>query len=322
MRLKPANHKLVVCAGALLSLALLSRPLRGADTVTLTLRNGDRITGTLASEETNRVVLSTPWIKELTIPTGQISKRERITAAEKAPAPAVGAGATAGTTSPELKIKPARLLAGEINLGADLGFSEKNRQLYSGKAKVILAWERLKNSFDYDFSYGRTAGILSANRMDGFSKTDFDLGRRFYVYSLAGAGYDEIRKIKLRYEIGPGLGYHLVKLTNLVVNPEVGVDYQAQDLTDNTTTKLFFYRFAENMTWQLNSKLSMDEKFEFFPRVEEFEQYRFRFETNFRYHLMANLSLNLTVIDQYDTQPPDAVTRNDLQLRSSVGVKF
>src|SRR5439155_23390859 len=154
--------------------------------------------------------------------------------------------------------KPARLLAGEINLGADLGFSEKNRQLYTGRAKVILAWERLKNAFDYDFCYGRTAGILSANRMDGFSKTDFDLGQRFYVYSLAGAGYDQIRKINLRYEIGPGTGYHLLRLANFVINTEFGADYQAQELVDHTETKLFFYRFAENVTWQLNSKLSID----------------------------------------------------------------
>src|SRR5439155_3233060 len=86
MRLKPANHKLIICAGALFSLALLSRPVRSAETVTFVLRNGDRITGTLTSENTNRVVLSTPWIKELTIPTGQISKREHIAAAEKPPA--------------------------------------------------------------------------------------------------------------------------------------------------------------------------------------------------------------------------------------------
>ena len=46
------------------------------------------------------------------------------------------------------------------------------------------------------------------------------------------------------------------------------------------------------------------------------------FETNFRYWLRSNLSLNLTVLDVYDTQPAPNVTRNDLQLRSSVGVKF
>jgi len=295
-----------------------------AEPVTLHLRNGDRITGIITSENTNRIVLTTPWVKELSVPTAQVLKREVAPthgAGQKPPSPAAGAGATAGTSSPELK-KPAQLWAGEISVGTDIGFSEKNRQLYTGRAKIILAYERLKNTFEYDFSYGRIDGILSANRMDGISKTDFDLGRRFYVYGLGGGGYDEIRKINLRYEIGPGIGYHLIKITNFLLNTELGIDFQRQQLADDTTTDLFFYRLAENFSWKLNSKLTLDERFEFLPRVEDIEQYRFRFESNFRYQLMSNLSLNLTVIDQYDTQPAESVTRNDLQVRSSVGVKF
>lgn len=324
MRLKGLNHS---CFLWLLA-AALCLPARGADNVIIFLRNGDRISGTIRSETTNGVVLTTPWVKELLLPHAQILKREAVpgpaAAVAKAPPPpasAVGVGATAGTSSPQLK-KPAQLWAGEVNLGTDLGFSEKNRQLYTARAKIILAYERLKNTFDYDFSYGRNAGIQSANRMDGFSKSDVDFGRRFYLYNLVGAGYDAIRKIDLRYEIGPGAGYHLVKLTNFALNAEFGVDYQGQQLTDGTSTDLFFYRIAENFNWQLNAKLTLDHKFEFFPQVEDVELYRFRFESNLRYWLLSNLSLNLTVIDQYDSHPPDSVTRNDLQVRSSVGVKF
>jgi hypothetical protein len=309
----------------LLLVSLGINPAWSAQLITLYLRNGDRITGTVSSEDTNRIVLSTPWLKELSIPTAQVARREVSQSAQTAPAqkpPTVGAGATAGTTTPQIKKAAEQLWAGEVTVGTDVGFSEKNRQLYNGRAKIILSYERLKNTFDYDFSYGRTDGILSANRMDGFSKTDFDLGRRFYIYSIGGSGYDEIRKIHLRYEIGPGLGYHVVKLTNFLFNTELGANFQRQELTDNASTDLFFYRLAENFSWQLNSKLSLDEKFEFFPRVEDIEQYRFRFESNFRYQLISNLSLNLTVIDQYDTQPAETVTRNDLQVRSSVGVKF
>ncbi len=91
---------------------------------------------------------------------------------------------------------------------------------------------------------------------------------------------------------------------------------------NDSGTRLFYYRLAEIVNWPFGPKLSMDEKFEFFPRVEDLDQYRFRFETNFRYWLRSNLSLNLTVLDVYDTQPAPNVTRNDLQLRSSVGVKF
>ena len=32
------------------------------------------------------------------------------------------------------------------------------------------------------------------------------------LYNAAGAGYDEIRKIDLRYEFGPGMGYSWINL--------------------------------------------------------------------------------------------------------------
>jgi len=293
----------------------------GADSVTFILKNGDRVTGKIVSEQTNRVVLTTPWAKEIVVPSEQISRREPPKAALPPTVP--GAGATAGMSAPSAPLKkPSHLWAGEINLGTDLGFSQVKRQLFTGRAKVIFAYERLKNTLDYDVAYGRTDGILSANRMDGSSKTDFDLGHRFYIYNIGAAGYDEIRKIAVRYELGPGVGYHLIQRSNFFLNTEFGGNYQEQRFSNDDATRLFFFRLAEIVNWPLSAKLTMDEKIEFFPRVEEIDEYRFRFETNVRYWLRSNLSLNLTVIDLYDTQPAPNVTRNDLQLRSSVGVKF
>lgn len=307
------------------SIILFAANLRSAEPVTFHLKNGDRVTGTISSEDTNRVVLITPWAREFSISADQISKREPVPVAAKPkpPSPAAGAGATAGMPSPPPPKKPIpHLWTGEFNVGTDMAFNQKSRQLYTARSKVIFAYDRFKNTFDYDFSYGRTDGILSANRMDGFSKGDVDLGRRSYVYGIGGAGYDEIRRIDLRYEVGPGLGYHLIKASNFALNTEVGLNYQEQNFADDGTTELFFYRLAQMVNWQLNAKITFDEKFEFFPRVEDSDQYRFRFESNLRYWLFANLSLNVTVIDQYDTQPAPTVTRNDLQVRSSVGVKF
>ena len=47
-----------------------------------------------------------------------------------------------------------------------------------------------------------------------------------------------------------------------------------------------------------------------------------RIETNLRYWLKTYLSLNLTVINLYDTRVAQGVEPNDLQIRSSIGVKF
>ena len=106
-----------------------------------------------------------------------------------------------------------------------------------------------------------------------------------------------------------------------MLNTEAGINYQAEFHSDDTDNEYFFFRAVEIANWKLNTKFSLEEKFEFFPRVD-FDQYRFRFESTLRYWLVQNLSLNLTILDLYDSDPAQGVTRNDFQLRSSLGFKF
>ncbi len=372
MQRRPSHNffstgSLLACLVWLFSVATLH-----SQTTALRLKNGDRISGTLLFETTNQVTLKTAWQKELVIPLVEISSRETIAAAVPAatnapvvaPAPTIAPVAAATPTNappavtnapvvaaapppatkpvvvppPVAPVKPKALPSwhGDIQLGADVGVSEKDRQLYYGKAKIIYApvgaavppgtyslINRFRNTFDYNSAYGMIDGILSANRMDGSSKTDFDLGNdhKMFVYNLAGAGYDEIRKIDFRYEVGPGVGYHILTRTNFILNAEVGMNYQVQYLQDNTSTDKYFYRIAEDFTWKLSKKFTFDEKVEVFPQVDV-GQYRLRVESNFRFWFLENLSYTLTLLDIYDTQPAVNVSRNDLQIRSSIGIKF
>jgi len=317
-----------------LCLAFCCWHIASAQPVILQLRGGDRISGTITSENAKTLVLSNQWVGSLTVPVAEIIKRESAgpaPAAAKSPllnagaltnaAPRPGTAIVAGPLQPP-KPKLPKHWTGEAQVGVDLVFSERQRQLYSGRFKVGYVYEHFKNVFDYTFAYGKTDGLLSHNRMFGSSKSDFELGKRLYVYNFFRAGLDDIRKIDLRYELGPGLGCHLLKQTNLVLNTEWGVNYQAQELSDHTKSELFFYRLAENSAWTLNGRFSVDEKFEFFPRVDDWVNYRFRFESNLRYALLSNLAFVVTAVDQYDTQPAQKVSRNDLQVRSSISLKF
>jgi putative salt-induced outer membrane protein len=311
-------------AGVWFSVLTLALPSAGAGPILLHLRNGDRLTGTIVAEDAQRVVLTNAWNKEIIVPLSEIVRRDN------AATPAAVAKAEPPKPAPPPPVPPAppakpaspQYWSGEVLLGTDVAFSEKDRQLYSGRIRVNYAQAHFRNNIDYAFTYGKTDGELSANRMDGSVKSDFDLSKRFYVYNLGGAGYDEIRKIDLRYEVGPGQGFHLLKYTNFVLNTELGANYQVQHNSDNTRSELFFYRLAENVFWRPHSKLTLDEKFEFFPQVEDVSEYRFRFETNLRLWLNGHLSFNVTVLDQYDTLPARSVMPNDLQIRSSIGVKF
>ena len=68
--------------------------------------------------------------------------------------------------------------------------------------------------------------------------------------------------------------------------------------------------------------MTVVEKFEFLPQAETLGKFRFRLETTASYALLQNLSLNLSVINTYDTQHAINVHPNDLQIRSSIGIKF
>src|SRR5882672_1411492 len=105
-----------------------------AESTTLVLRNGDRITGVIKSEDTNQVILVTPWVKELVVPTSQIQQRLAVQVSTPTPPTTAGAGAAPGPVLPAPRSKPSHILAGEFNVGTDLGFGEKNHQLYSARA--------------------------------------------------------------------------------------------------------------------------------------------------------------------------------------------
>ena len=309
---------------------LFSVGLIRGETVILHLKNGDRLTGTLVSEDTNRVVIGTPWQNELAVPKTEISKRENVaatpgpTAPVAAPAPVVAAKPAAPPVAPP----PPKHWNADLQFGLDIQESTKSRTLYYTRDKLSYArplWQQqipFRSTIDYNYSYGKTEGIRSTDRMDGSSKSDLDVKKSLFVYNLGGAGYDKIRRIDLQYEEGPGVGYHLIARTNFVLNTEVGMNYQVQQFSDGNESKNVYFRLAEDLNWKINKKTDLVQKVEFFPQADTFSKFRFRFDSTLRYALLQNLSINLTVIDLYDSKPALNTNPNDLQIRSSIGVRF
>jgi hypothetical protein len=328
-----------------------------AETVLLQLRNGDRLTGSVVSQSTNELVISNSWAKELKVPLAEVLARQDLKSTNATPGTLPSPGSPTPPTVAMRPLKPeertfgARLIQpqswhGKIDLGLDLGFSETSRELYYGRTKITFApplppgvtnrtvVERLKNTFDLQGTYGRTDKTVSANQVNGSSKTDYDLTKRTFIYNLVGGGYDEPRKINYQYEVGPGFGYRQVIRTNLTLNTELGINFQLQNLektvgtvTNTETQQRLSLRFAEDATWTISKKLAWDEKLELFPTVENFNSFRLRFETNVRYSLWEtkagqNIYLTLSLLDLFDTDPAEGVSNNDLQIRSAIGVSF
>ena len=210
----------------------------------------------------------------------------------------------------------------DLQLGMNLHFNQQDNELYSGIFKANYGGKRFRQIFNYNINYGKTDGLISANNMNGLARTEFDVAKKVFVFNAAGAGYDDIRKIDFTYEESFGVGFTMVTLTNFVASIDAGVNYQEQWFSDGTSKEYFSPRLGEKAVWKISSKVELAEAFEFYPRSASLDNYRLRVETTLRYLLSHYLTLNLRVVDLYDTQPAPGVTPNDLQIISTLGVRF
>ncbi len=350
---------------------LLASPA-AAQNVIVHLKNGDRITGRVLSENTNSVTV-TNFLGRIQIPLAEVARREVLPEPAPAPAPAAApvtntlstastnaptapttttniaststnavpatnaapAGATPAIAKKEAKppMTPANPEATpiaatpsywkhDLRFGLNMRYADSDSQEFLTILKSTYGKPPFRHIFDANFKYGEVEGVLSANSLAASEKTEFQLSPKTYLFNLIGGGYDEIRRIDGQFEIGPGFGIELLKKTNFVWKGEMGFNFLRQYRDDDTRLDRYTVRLAEIFAWRVWENLTWDLKLEFFPDVEEVGEYRFRVESTLRYPINKRMSLNLDVIDLYDTQPAQAVERNDLQIRSTIGVTF
>jgi hypothetical protein len=314
-----------------------------AESFVLQLKNGDRVTGKILSESTNSVTLTTPFFGTIQVPFDQIVRRDQLpeVTGTNTP-PKVASASTNAPRGPAHSAMPAahhppmspanpeatpiastpKYWKHDLRFGLNTRYAAKDSQEILIIGKSTYGKAPFRHIFDAKFQYGTIEGVVSANSVTGAEKTEYQLSPKTYLFNLLGAGFDETRHIDAEADIGPGVGVELLKLTNFVWKTESGFSFQQQYRSDDTQQTSYSLRIAEIFAWRVWEKLTADAKIEFLPNLGEIGEYRLRLETNLRYPISNRISLNLDLIDVYDTQPAKDVSPNDLQIRSTIGVSF
>jgi putative salt-induced outer membrane protein YdiY len=309
------------------------RPAASAATpVVVQLRNGDRLTGELLAQETNHIVLQTGWAGVMSVPIDLIGGLRTTSGADLLPPPAKPPEAKPVAklpAKPAVPAAPPSRWRNNFQLGINFNSGARDQELFYTRIKssythpyLYQPTKSFRSILDFSADYGETDDKRSANKMNGSWKADFDIGDRTYCYNEIRGGYDEVRKIDGQYGFGPGLGYHLIRTPKFALNVEGGLDYQYQDRSDGVEVEDTYYRAGQDLTWKITPRLSFIEKFDFYLNSSDSENFRFRLDATASYKLVENLSLNLSVLNLYDTDPAPKVDKNELQVRSTVGIAF
>jgi putative salt-induced outer membrane protein YdiY len=353
-------RRAVMLCGIWCVLAMAAR----ADQVTL--KNGDRISGTIVKSDAKTMLIKTDWAGELNV---QLDAVDSITSAQALHLELKNGQTVSGIVSTEDgRINVATPAAGRMVAPRDQIVAIRNdseqqaydrlqhpglREFWSGVFDTGLSLTRGNSSllaYNLAAKMSRTVpkdkitayttvvyatdntippGHTTANAVLGGARIDVNLKPRIFVFGLADFAYDQFQHLDLRSVFGGGFGVHVIKEKDTTLDVFAGADYDREAFSPNPplvltsiTRNVAEVIAGEELSWRMNSRTSLDERFSAFPNMSDLGQYRFQVDATAATKLKNWLSWQISFSDRYLSNPLPGLKPNDEFLSTGLRVTF
>jgi len=296
--------------------------LSNAGAAEVYLKNGDRITGEVLEDTPEAIKVQTEFLGLLTVGKGSIDRVADGTKKEEA------------VIEPQVPVQDAvlqekapddpSLWKREISVGYNKSSGNTVKDMLS-----VSAVAKRKNSdneliLKFDSYYASSNKEIDAQRYSSLIHygIDFKDSSWYYFYKME-AEHDRFANIDYRLVPSLGVGRRFNEKYGWNVLTEAGFGLEHTDFRDGSGTEddiiLVSRLFLERDLWQ-DSKISQDVLF--YPNLTETGEYRLNSETVFTNPIDENLSLNLKLIDSYNSNPATGSKENDFRIISSLMYSF
>ena len=208
-----------------------------------------------------------------------------------------------------------------VSAGLTITRGNSRTLLYSGAIATDKKTPDNEFSLGASGAYGSQNSIQNVNNYSGFGQWNHLFTERFYGYARADALRDVIADLDYRFNIGPGVGYYLIKQTNTFLAVEAGVGYQDEHLGGEYNS-FVTARLAERFEHKFSDRARLWQTAEFLPQVDKLANYAINFEIGMEASITKTLSLKTCLDDSYQSEPAAKHYRNDMKLISGLSYKF
>jgi putative salt-induced outer membrane protein len=173
-------------------------------------------------------------------------------------------------------------------------------------------------------AYGETNDVKNTEFIRAGVGYQKDFSKFAYWYAAFGVDHDEVAGLDFRLNIGPGVGFHLVKTEAMELNVEAGLAYYhekysvataaSEDTLRARVGQSFTYKFAQGAKFYQTAEVAGD--------VSDTDNYIANFEAGIESTLTERLKLRLSFLDRYVALPPAGLDENDIQVTSSIVIGF
>ena len=341
-----------------ISLLTLFGWLAFADQVTM--KNGDRLSGSIVKYDGKNLVIKSEFAGVATIPwdavtgfsstdplnvglkDGQVVVGLVTTTNEGAIQVATRDAGTVSTTrdkidfvrSADEQTESERYLhprlidlwAGTLDLGYSLARGNAKTENFTLNSNAARVTSRDKISVYYTqiFASTDTSGVnlTTANAKRGGIAYNLDVRPRWFVFGLVDLENDEFQNLDLRFAPAGGIGYHIVKSETTQFDAMVGASLNREFFTSGLNRTSGEILLGEELNHKFNTITSLHERLAFFPNVSDSGNYRMNFDMTVATAIRKWLAWQFTVSDRYLSNPDDGRKKNDVLFATGLRLNF
>lgn len=308
-------------------------------------KNGDRVTGTIESIDSGKLVISTKVGGKLTadLKDVQTFSTDHPMALKLAdgtvidqPVSAGPAGqvmvmplGAAGPRPVELSqikklYKPGAQWSGDVQAGGFLARGNTDSDSFNASLHLTRRGEqdRLLLNASYIFGRERVAGSgkhETANDLLGEAKYDYFFSEKAYAFGDVVAEHDTIAGLDLRLVPTLGVGYQWIEKPNFSFNTDAGVSYIHRQFAHDGSDDTVAAQLAYHLTWKASDKVSVFHDLEYYPALSRIDNYFFTANAGVRASLTEKMFTQFTIQYRYDSVPAPGHGPNDVRYILSVG---
>ena len=325
----------------------------------VSLKNGDRLTGTIVKSDGKTLVLHTDYAGDITLQMSAVQSLQsgeplhvqlqdgrnaagNVTTADGNIQVASSAGAAveapissitalrnnAEETAYEKSLHPG--LREDWKAGLNLGFAltQGNSQTENLSLGFLAARQTLHDKIsayaNSVYSANNAPGAVpatTANTAGGGARYDHDVRDDVFAFASTDFFSDALQSLNLRSVFGGGAGYHAIKSDRTTLDLLLGADYTHESYT-GLTRNFAALTVGEELMHKIGKGSVLNESLAFFPDLNSPGDYRGTFNLGTTTKLSKWLGWQNSFADIYVTNPPVGKKQNDLLLTTGLSISF
>ncbi|MDP8216134.1 MAG: DUF481 domain-containing protein [Candidatus Kaelpia imicola] len=273
------------------------------------LKNGDRVSGNINSETEESIIIETEAIGTITINRAFVDNIGRSGEIEETP----------------FEPEEDKLWQSEIAVGYSKASGNTQSNQFSLRSKANRKTDHDELTLRGDVHYSSSNKKMDSQKWYGMGRYAFSFGGNKKWYNFYKLELDHDRFANIDYRVIPsiGIGYWFSDEPDWKAMTEIGLGLEHTEFRDDTKDSdevvLIPRAFFEKKLFG-DSLVSQD--LTLYPPLDDMGEFRLHSETKLTNPINDKLSLSLSLIDDYNANPPQDTKKNDIQIISALTYSF